>query len=90
MRTRPPPIHKTLVGGWQEFPRWPPVTSHLSLLYPKTFLTSPSAAQGSQGGGDGPTFCTHLYGEELLHERYSGLSAVGRGAMGCSMAASWL
>lgn len=34
--------------------------------------------------------CTHLYGEVLVQERYSGLSAVGRGAMGCSMAASWL
>lgn len=33
---------------------------------------------------------TYLYGEVLVHERYSGVSAVGRGAMGCSMAASWL
>lgn len=34
--------------------------------------------------------CTYLYGEVLVQERYSGVSAVGRGAMGCSMAASWL
>lgn len=34
--------------------------------------------------------CTYLYGEVLVQERYSGVRAVGRGAMGCSMAASWL
>lgn len=95
LRGAEPPRQPWMHGGREAWEGGPEQSWSSSLPAPSA--VAQSSALGSPGQPvpwpllpGSSSACTYLYGEVPLQERYSGASAVGRGATGCSTAASWL